>query len=381
MIDWLIQTGFDTGILICIVLLIRNPVRKYLGANIAYWLWLIPFVRLFVWQRAELSLPILEKVNLPMSNDIFPIVQIPHSFDYISIDFGTAIWVMGMFVLLLKRSMIWLKFKQSLETSRIRLTSSEIKEIYPLLKEGLKTKFYVTTNPLAPFVTGLFNTDIYLSRKFYEDYSKSSQNLILTHEITHLKRKDLWVQFIAEVYRILFWFNPLAHIAFHVLKQDQELACDYQVLAKLNQQQRYEYGRLLLNSIRDQKIPATMAFFINYKQRFIMLEKHNNSNNKKMLGLLLCSIFMLFAFTTTPISNDSIESNIREILPKQIIINSIQNNSKLIVIKGHAKEVTLITRYMQQLGQVILPNPVLKSMEKGSDNWSFVINLKYKIND
>ena len=48
MIDWLADTILATTLLMGVVLLIREPVRRQFGPAVAYGLWLIPVVRILM---------------------------------------------------------------------------------------------------------------------------------------------------------------------------------------------------------------------------------------------------------------------------------------------------------------------------------------------
>jgi TonB family protein len=52
----------------------------------------------------------------------------------------------------------------------------------------------------------------------------------IRHERTHVRRKDLWANFVAQAACALWWFHPLAWIIFRCLRNDQEAACDDAIL-------------------------------------------------------------------------------------------------------------------------------------------------------
>ncbi len=291
MINWLYQTGLDISLLIGVVLVLRYPVRKYLGANVAYWLWLIPLVRIFAWNKAEIPLAIMEKVNFANGQVFIKVFKNPESFNLSSYITYETLWIVGVIIWLGLRVFGLLKFRQNISQSR-----SEIIH----LSNKYNVSFFYTDNPSAPFLTGVFKPQIYLPNNFNDNLNDIQQQCVIKHELTHLNRKDLWMQLLAEFIRTIFWFNPVIHIAWKAFRQDQELACDYQVLAKSNQKERYEYGRILLNGLHAHALPATMAFFNNHKQRFIMLEKHNNSKVNNILGITLCAFLLIFALTKAP---------------------------------------------------------------------------------
>lgn len=55
--------------------------------------------------------------------------------------------------------------------------------------------------------------------------------VVLSHELAHIRRHDWLVQMGAELLRAVLWFNPLAWIACARLRRESELACDDDVLA------------------------------------------------------------------------------------------------------------------------------------------------------
>src|SRR4029078_12943853 len=63
------------------------------------------------------------------------------------------------------------------------------------------------------------------------EWSMERRELVLRHELAHLKRGDWPVQLGAEVIRTLFWFNPLFWAVCRELRRESELACDDLVLA------------------------------------------------------------------------------------------------------------------------------------------------------
>ena len=78
----------------------------------------------------------------------------------------------------------------------------------------------------SPF---LLSGRIYLPKDTDED-----RELVIMHEMSHLKRGD-------EVYRMLgylilaaYWFNPLVWLAYHFLCKDIEMAADEKVINELD---------------------------------------------------------------------------------------------------------------------------------------------------
>ena len=53
---------------------------------------------------------------------------------------------------------------------------------------------------------------------------------VLMHELAHIKRLDWPVQILAELARVVYWFNPLYWLACRSLRSESEHACDDVVL-------------------------------------------------------------------------------------------------------------------------------------------------------
>ena len=59
-----------------------------------------------------------------------------------------------------------------------------------------------------------------------EDWSEDRARAVLTHELAHLRRRDAWVQVLAQVALVVHWPNPLAWASYRRLRDAREQACD-----------------------------------------------------------------------------------------------------------------------------------------------------------
>lgn len=62
------------------------------------------------------------------------------------------------------------------------------------------------------------------------DWPLERVQVVLSHELAHIRRHDWAVQIAAELLRAVLWFNPLAWIACTRLRRESEQACDDEVL-------------------------------------------------------------------------------------------------------------------------------------------------------
>ena len=98
----------------------------------------------------------------------------------------------------------------------------------------------------SPAVAGLLRPVLLLPASFPNGFSAGEARMVLLHELTHLKRHDLPLNWLLCVLQALHWFNPLLWLAFARMRTDRETACDAQVLGADAEDRRADYGHALL---------------------------------------------------------------------------------------------------------------------------------------
>ena len=82
--------------------------------------------------------------------------------------------------------------------------------------------------PLLSYLSGRYVVFVRLG--FWSQCARCERVAILRHELSHVKRRDLWMAFSARLMMLPQWFNPLAWLALRELDQAIEMACDDHVL-------------------------------------------------------------------------------------------------------------------------------------------------------
>ena len=121
--------------------------------------------------------------------------------------------------------------------------------------------------PVSPMLAGLLQPVLLLPRHM-RDLPPAQQQLIVAHELMHLRRRDPLWQHGATLLQLLLWFVPAAHSLHGRLQWALELGCDRAVLAGRPQDERRSYAAALLAQLAMQArsgqgrttAPASLAF-------------------------------------------------------------------------------------------------------------------------
>ena len=135
----------------------------------------------------------------------------------------------------------------------------------------------------GPALVGVWRPRILLPSGMAGNTPPSELRHVLLHELAHLRRWDLAMNWLAAWVSILHWFNPLVRLACSRMRRQQEIACDDKVLAALAPQEWRQYGHTLVNlsgSFTSQPALGRVGILENNKQleqRIIMISNHHGS--------------------------------------------------------------------------------------------------------
>lgn len=207
----------------------------------------------------------------------------------------TAVWLLGILVLLLYTVISYTKLKKRVETAVL-----------------LKDNIYQSENVIFPFVLGIIRPKIYLPFGLDE----SGTEHVIAHEKAHIKRCDHLIKPLGFLLLTIHWFNPLIWVGYILLCKDIELACDEKVIKALNTSQRADYSQALLScSINRRMIAACPIAFgeVSVKSRIKTVLNYKRPAFWIIIIAVIVSITAAICFLTDPIKKtetDDIHSSI-----------------------------------------------------------------------
>ena len=278
--------------LILAVLLVRAIFKNRVPKRMVYTLWLVVLVKLCL-PGTLVSLPVLpaeeaaapvQRVELPAQP--FPAqqpaqavtqpqkpVQQPVSpaqeaaeapaKPLTAMQIFQIVWAGGSALLGLWLFGTWLVFMVQLHKSR------------RFLGRHGRTRIYISSTVKSPCLAGLVPA-VYLTEDVLQT---DSTELILRHELTHLRHLDFLWSFCRTAAVIAYWWNPFIWLAAICSKRDAELACDEAIAAGLSDAQRLVYARAILAQAPRRAVALSLAgppvreriLFLTKKQRTSVL--------------------------------------------------------------------------------------------------------------
>lgn len=245
--------------LILAVLLVRAIFKNRVPKRMVYALWLVVLVKLCL-PGTLVSLPVLpaeeaaapvQRVELPaqplpaqqpaqavtqpqmpVQQPISPVQEAakPAAKPLTAMQIFQIVWASGSALLGLWLFGTWLVFTVRLHKSR------------RFLGRHGRTRIYISSTVKSPCLTGLVPA-VYLTEDVLQT---DSTELILRHELTHLRHLDFLWSLCRTAAVIVYWWNPFIWLAAILSKRDAELACDEAVAAGLSDAQRLAYARTIL---------------------------------------------------------------------------------------------------------------------------------------
>ena len=313
MTGWLVETLVWTGALIAAVLVLRRPVARWFGPQVAYALWAVPALRLVLpplelpaWMNpapaavpaeivtATMPAPAPAQAQIPLT-DTAPsaasaFVPPEAGFDWaIVAEIALAVWLIGAAVFL------YLRF-----AAYFRLRAELLADAREVGREG-KVRLIDTPGTRAPLAFGVIDKVVALPRGFLALPDRRARDLALAHELAHHAGRDLLVNVLVQPLFALHWWNPLSRYGWLALRRDQEAACDARVMASRPPEERPEaravYADLIVSFAAGPSIAlahgitAPMACPVLGEKSIIhrlrSLKMNDTSNSRRLAGRIM----------------------------------------------------------------------------------------------
>lgn len=282
---WLARTSAEASLIAVLILAVQRLLRRRLQARWHYCLWLILLVRLLMpWTpESRLSVfnaaPFLQTEGLAGGlhgaglkpegaapavwmpptvsssqglNTAAPSLLIARRLPFIvgKITPLSLLWLLGALAfgahIAVANLRFWVKIRKlpELDDARILGLFSRCRALM-----GLRTRIaLVPANAVtSPAIFGLVKPRLLIPEGMTGAVDLDGLRYVFLHELAHVKRRDILINWLTTVLQALHWFNPVIWYAFHRMRGDREPACDALALSCIDSDESPEYGRTIVN--------------------------------------------------------------------------------------------------------------------------------------
>ncbi len=351
-LNWLLRTSWQASVLVLLVLAAQWLFRGRLNARWQYALWLLVVARLAMPSLPTSSWSVFNVVHYaaretaaPRTNSDMPKATLPITVPELVTDLRTVpenlerghiesisrsmavpsavfdkqhlmrnaavVWLAGLLLLGGRAIGQNMAFVRRLRNAKA-VTDAEMLAVFVRCKQvmGVSSPLPLveTDHVKSPALYGFFRPTLLLPLNVMGRFSAAEQRNIFLHELAHVKRRDMAVHWVATIFRLLHWFNPVLWFGFQRMAADRELACDELALSRAGEGEARPYGETVLKLLelcaRPAVLPGLMGILEEKSQmtrRILRIARYRQQTGWPILALLLLTGLGLVTLTDAQI--------------------------------------------------------------------------------
>lgn len=160
-----------------------------------------------------------------------------------------VIWSVGCFAYLSVYLYRYSSFRRSIRRLSLPANNSTL-ALAESTAEALgitkPVRVFIMREISSPMMTGLRAPVILLPDRHFDS---TELRLIIKHELTHFKHKDLWIKLLTIICRAVHWFDPMMLFITRSIEQECEHYCDHSVTAHENTENKKLYCQSILSTV------------------------------------------------------------------------------------------------------------------------------------
>ena len=317
---------WQSSLLIATLFAIDCLFRHKIRASIRYALWLVVLVKLCLppalalptspaWWVHQTPPPAVTSLRYSITYDSQPLPDIPQNpppaFAPPKPEMTNAAWLLVSSAGISSALLLWLlaRWWQIRRQVRHAAISERLSAIAreAQTSSGMKIHAHImlTANSLSPAVCGLFRPVILIPQSLVEGFSDEQLRAVLLHELIHVQRRDVWLNFFQSLLQIVYWWHPLLWLANARIRRVREEAVDDAVMLALRDEAEsyapalLEVAKLALNRpLASLGLVGILESRSALRQR---IERLVDFRPPRKAGLTLVSLFGILAFTAVAV--------------------------------------------------------------------------------
>lgn len=337
---------FSGSAMILLVLVLRLLLKKYLPRGIFPTLWCAAAVRLLlpitipthlsVWNL--LYTPVAVQSNGVISDALMPFPSLATNStakpaaDIAGISPMLLVWLVCAILFAAYFVIGYACMVRRFRGTRIAPQPS-IDALLDRFRFSRDPRICVSSSRRAPLTFGVFRPTVLLPEDL--PVGDAQFQLILAHELAHIRRKDCLRKLLLTVCLCLYWWNPLVWLMVWLANRDMELACDEAVLRALGPDCKKAYALTLLDMAqRNPKSAPLCSGFAKSSDEERIRAILSFKRIPAWVGICVSVLFVLTAsvFTTQAASPAAVpepEPAVQEEIPEENVAVSVSESELL----------------------------------------------------
>jgi len=217
------------------------------------------------------------------------------------------LWLAGVAVLVLRILVLNLNFCRRLRWAPT-VTDTQAWQTLEHCRElmGVRYRLVLVETAMvhSPALYGFLRLHLLLPKNTLATLTTEELRYVFLHELAHVKRGDMLVNWLVTILQVLHWFNPLVWLGFRRMAADRELAADALALSRLEPRENVAYGnailKLLQTLVRPVPLPGLVGILEDnnqMKRRMSMIAKFKTTHGWPVTAALAFTSLALVTLT------------------------------------------------------------------------------------
>lgn len=212
------------------------------------------------------------------------------------------VWMLGAIIFTAKEIYVYMSFSKKLKNISHLIQDESIITSLEICKKKLNINRKIILKECSfirsPMITGIFAPVIIIPKM---NQYLDKLEIVLTHELIHYKRKDLWIKIMPLIANVINWLNPVVYILRNKINIICELSLDEQIIKNMDKVKRKYYGEIILEQIEySQNKSLSLGASVCKSRRELEKRLKNiiffKKSRKLIVGISLIAVVM---FTST----------------------------------------------------------------------------------
>jgi bla regulator protein BlaR1 len=310
------------GLLIYAVLVLSLALLRKVNSRVKYTLsvtalslYLIAAFATFIWffNPSVAEVGTIKNIQILFDKE----VTIGYSFSFTAwlsanMNIILMVWSAGVFLMMVRLLGGWYllnRIKKSAILCSNELWISQLNRLKLRLEIATKIVLKVSGQVDVPMVFGTIKPIIILPTSLLTGLSDDQIEIILAHELAHVKRYDFIINILQHLVEVVFFFNPFVWLISNLIRTERENACDDLALSISGDSYSLVTTLLRVEEIRRQ--PQLALYFSNNNNIFHRIKRLTGMKTQNLFDARMVTL-VLFAASLMSFGWYSINANAQE---------------------------------------------------------------------